>query len=182
VQGMKGKRTGFKNYYKVLGLSTRASQEEIEHAYNKMIKEAHFDRSKNRKEIEIAFLVLTDVAHKAMHDAVIDQDEKEMEITAKIQKKKEKKITVQQLAKIAVGLFVIAVFYFFFRFGYHLKSFSPGDAIYYKSSDSLLGTVVDVESDHDFGRTRMDAYKIKDSHGKILWIPQTDVKSSCYKR
>ena len=179
---MQGKRTGSKNYYRVLGLSSKASQEEIEHAYHKMIKEAHFDRSMNRKEIEMAFLVLTDVAHKAMHDAVIDQDEKKMEITAKIQKRKQKKITVRQLAMIAVGLFVVGIFYYTFRFGYHLKSFSPGDAIYYKSSDSLLGTVVGVEGNHDFGNARLDAYKIKDPHGKIIFIPQTDVKSSCYKR
>src|SRR5262245_31714392 len=119
---MQGKRSGSKNYYRVLGLSSKATQEEIEHAYHKLIKEAHFDRTMNRKEIELAFLVLTDVAHKAMHDAVIDQDEKKLEITAKIQKRKTKKITVQQLAKIAIGLFVIAVIYFFFRFGYHLKS------------------------------------------------------------
>jgi curved DNA-binding protein CbpA len=179
---MQGKRSVSKNYYHVLGVSTKATQEEIEHAYHKMIKEAHFDRSLNRKEIELAFLVLTDVAHKAMHDAVIDQDEKKMEITAKIQKRKKKRITVQQLAKIAIGLFIVAVVYFFFRFGYHLKSFSSGDVVYYKASDSLLGTVVSVEENHNFGRAKMDAYKIKDPHGKIRWVPQTDVKSSCYKK
>jgi hypothetical protein len=176
-----GKTAGSKNYYKVLGLSTKATSEEIERAYHKMIKDAHFDRSLSRKQIQLAYLVLTDEAQKAMHDAMIAQEEKELEITAKIeQKKNRKRITVRQLAQIAIGLFVIAVIFLFFRYGYHLKSFSPGDKIYYKDSHKLLGTILEVNGNHDFGRAKKAAYKIKDPSGHILWIPKNDVKVSCY--
>lgn len=176
-----GKSTGARNYYTVLGLSPKASQVEIEHAYHKMIKEAHFNRSLNRKQIELAYLILTDVAQKAMHDAMIAQYEKKLEITAKIQQKQTKKLPVQTLAKIAVVLFVIAVAFFSFRYGYYLKTFSTGDIVYYKDSHRLLGTIVEVQSNHDFGKKRGGAYKIKGSDGKYFWVPQTDVKASCYK-
>lgn len=177
-----GKSTGPKNCYKVLGVSLKATVQEIEHAYHKLIKEAHFNRSLNRKDIEMAYLILTDEAEKAMHDAVIAQDEREMEITAKIQRKNEKKVTTKTLAQIALGLFVIAVFFFFFRFGYKLKSFSSGDVVYYKESHRLLGTIVEVQDSHNFGRAKKDAYKIRDPNGHFLWIPQSDVKVSCYKK
>lgn len=166
----------------MLGVSSKATFKEIEHAYHKLIKEAHFNRSLKRKDIEMAYLILTDEAQKAMHDAAIAHDEKEMEITAKIQRRSEKKVTTKTLAQIALGLFVIAVFFFFFRFGYKLKSFSPGDVVYYKESHKLLGTIVEVQDSHDFGRVKKDAYKIKYPNGHFLWVPKSDVKVSCYKK
>jgi curved DNA-binding protein CbpA len=177
-----GKSTGSKNYYKVLGLSSTATSEEIERAYHKMIKNAHFDRSLSKKQIELAYLILTDEAHRAMHDAVIEHDEKEMEITAKIRNKKEMRLTVKNLVQIAIGLFIIAVAFFFFRFGYQLKSFSTGDTVYYKESHKLLGTIVEVQDRHDFGRASKAAYKIKSPSGQFIWIPKNDVKVSCYKK
>jgi curved DNA-binding protein CbpA len=177
-----GVSLGSKNYYKVLGLSTRATQIEIERAYRKKIKEAHFDRSKNRKEIELAYLILTDVAQKAMHDAVIDQYERKLEITAKIKKRKQRKIDRRTLVKIAAGLFIVAVLFFSFRYGYHLKSFSTGDVVYYKSDQRLLGTILEVQNNHSFGKMTKSAYKIRDGRGNFTWVPQDDVKASCYKK
>lgn len=177
-----GKSTGTKSYYKVLGLSSKATVQEIEHAYHKLIKEAHFNRTLKRKEIEMAYLILTDEAEKAVHDAVIAHDEKEMEITAKIQRRKEKVVTTKNLVQIAIGLFVIAIIFFSFRYGYQLKSFSPGDVVYYKDSHRLLGTIMEVQNNHDFGRVKKDAYKIKDSRGHFQWLPENDVKISCYKK
>ncbi|KAH7934235.1 hypothetical protein HPB49_023536 [Dermacentor silvarum] len=67
-----------KNYYKILGISTTASEEEIRKAYRKLALKYHPDKNKSSdaeeqfKDINEAYGVLSDKRKRHVHDSIID--------------------------------------------------------------------------------------------------------------
>jgi len=66
------------DYYKILGVSSKASQEEIKNRYRILAKEIHPDKSKDSKseekmtEINKAYEVLSDEQHREQYDKHMD--------------------------------------------------------------------------------------------------------------
>jgi hypothetical protein len=171
------------NFYKVLRVHSKVTQADLDRAYQHLVKESRYDNTINRKSIEIAYKILSDSTQRALYDASIAEDEKRREATAKSRRRrKQHQLSFKKLKAVALALTMIAVVFITYRFGYHLKIFSPGDEIYYSHSHQRLGTIVKEERNHNFGKVKQDAYLLRLSPEKTMWIPKTDVKAVCYSK
>ena len=172
--------------YQVLSVSINASQREIEHAYQRLLKEARYNSQINRQDIELAYRVLGNPTQKAAYDKKLDQTSKLSAIGAALRRKKGKagkqSYSARQLVRIALVLLVVAAIYFLIRFGYQLKDFSQGDVIYLKETNQRVGVIVQVEDDHLFAEAhrKRDAYLVRTPEEE-RWIPANMVKAYCYK-
>jgi hypothetical protein len=189
--------------YQILRVSTDASEQEIEKAYARLLKEARYNTQINRKDVEMAFRVLGNPQQKKAYDAKLSQQTKVDSLydAVKEKKKKARKLLSLQKMSASVGgmqwitdkakkliltalvLFLVAAIYFLVRFGYYLKEFSPGDVLYLRSNHARFGIVLKEEQGHYFpdGKVKQDAYLVKIGDGEEWWVPQNIVKVSCYK-
>lgn len=171
------------NFYKVLRVHAKVTQADIERAYQQLVRESRYDNTINRKSIEIAYRILSDSTQRVLYDASIAEDEKRRDAAAKVRNRRRKqKLTFKKLKVAASALSIIAFIFFIYRYGYYLKTFSPGDEIYYSHSHQRLGTIVKEEGNHNFGVTKQDAFLIRMGPEKTMWIPKTDLKASCYSK
>ena len=180
--------------YKVLKVPVDAKQIEIDRAYQKLIKEAQYDSSIKVKEVEIAYRILSDATHRTIYDTkkgYIAKPAKGFKgVKAALKGKKRAKGKTfsfgdqaqreKALKRIAIALFAIGIVYYAFRFGYNLKSFDPGNKIYFKDNDQLFGVLVSVEDNHKFTSGIADAYKVRLPSEEMVWFPESDVKVLCY--
>jgi curved DNA-binding protein CbpA len=169
--------------YEVLRVNSAASQVDIDRAYQRMVTESSYDTSINRKDIELAYRTLRDPTQRTLYDYSLSEDKKKVEITAKHKKiafKREQAFDV--LRYCVIGLFLIVGVFWWMRYGYHLKSYSVGDNIYYKSTDAPLGKIMQIQSNHSFGSARADGVLIQTKEGTQVWYPLSDLKSACYSR
>jgi hypothetical protein len=171
------------NFYQVLKVPCKATQNDLDRAYNQLIKESRYDNSINTESIEIAYRLLSDTAQRAAYDASIAEDEKRQETAGKlVRRKRKRELSVQRMKGMVIVLLILTTIFFVYRFGYYLKSFSIGDQIYYSYSNKFLGTIVQEESNHSFGKTSDGAYLIRIGPKKTIWVPKTDVKAVCYTK
>jgi curved DNA-binding protein CbpA len=176
--------------YKVLKVPVDAKQIEIDRAYQKLVKEAQYDSSIQVKEVEIAYRILSDSAQRAIYDSkkgIVKAPVKGFKgVKAALTKKKGKKGFAdhrqreKNLQMVAIVLFAIGLIYYLVRFGYNLKSFDPGNKIYFKESNVLFGTLVKAEDDHKFSSGISDAYQVRLPSEEVVWFPASDVKILCY--
>ena len=55
---------GFKDYFKILGISRNATDEEIKSAFRKLAKQFHPDLYPNDERAELEFKEIKDITHK----------------------------------------------------------------------------------------------------------------------
>jgi len=171
------------NFYKVLRVHGKVSQSDLDRAYQHLIKESRYDNTINRKRVEIAYRILSDSTQRALYDASIAEDEKRREATTKIRRRRKKnQLWFKKLKAVALALTILAVVFVVYRYGWHLKMFSPGDEIFYSHSNQRLGTIIKEERNHNFGKVKQDAYLLRLSPEKTIWVPKTDVKAVCYSK
>lgn len=166
------------NYYQVLQVSTKASQVDIDRAYQKLVKEARFDTNLNRKDIETAYRVLSNPTQKALYDAAIADQQKEA--TLKV-KKIRKPMNMRQMGPILVGLLVIALCFYFYRYSYIFASFQPGDVLISRETGQYVGKVIGEQPMHSFAGVKKDAYFLDTPTGKV-YIPMDQVKRTCKRK
>ena len=184
------------DYYHKLRIAPNASRKEIEQAYQRLLKEARYDTSIDRREIENAYKVLSDLTAKSQYDTRqtirlqknVRQNKnrfKEFQLIAWIQNLTRR----QLLAALGICLSLVISFYSF-RFGHLLKNFQAGDVLYDKTTHEHFGKVLKVENNHPFGSKQLDAYQIELDPAtkravefeKVVWLPQGIVKARCYKK
>lgn len=174
------------DYYEVLKVPTSATQVDLDRAYQKLIKDARYDNSINRKDIELAYRTLSDATQRALYDATQAERTKRTEATQRTQRiadRKVVKVNRERVLKIAFALLLlIALVYYPIRFGYHLKTFKAGDTLYFKDDARYFGKISRVEDDHDFGIAKSDAYLIQVGSQNQVWWPAEDVKALCFAK
>lgn len=163
------------NYYQVLQVSTKASQVDIDRAYQKLVKEARFDTNLNRKDIETAYRVLSNPTQKALYDAAIAEQQKEA--TLKV-KKIRKPMNMRQLVQVLIGLFVIALCFYLYRYSYIFANFEKGDVLINRQTGQYVGKVLGEQPGHNFGGVKKDAYMLDTPTGKV-YVPMEQVKRTC---
>ena len=187
------------DYYQVLRIAPNASRKEIEQAYQRLLKEARYDTSIDRLQVENAYRILTDLVAKNRYD--VHQNFKTKRETRHAKNNSESRgsfnliekirnLTIHQLLVILAVTVAVAMAFYWFRFGYKVKAFQAGDVIYDSISHKPFGKILRVESNHAFGSKQMDAYHIElnpalDTYGsaqKTVWLPQDNVKARCYKK
>ena len=171
------------NYYQILGVSPSATQVEIDRAYQKLVKEARFNASMNRKDIETAYRLLSDPTKKALYDAALSEDSRK--VTRKLRQEKEAagfEFSQSKRLVVLTVLTIAALVLFYLHYGYLLQSFSVGDVLVTKNDGKVFGTVMQTESGHMFGSIAADAYLIQMEKGNQVWIPKDSVKLSCAKK
>jgi hypothetical protein len=171
------------NFYKVLRVHPKVAKADLDRAYNQLVKESRYDNTINRKSVEVAYRILSDSTQRVLYDASIAEDEKLREATAKSRKRRRHhQLSFKKLRVSAIALAIIAFIFLTYRYGYYLKSFSPGDEIFYSHSNQRLGTIIKEEGSHNFGKTKQDAFLIRLGPARTMWIPKTDLKAVCYSK
>jgi curved DNA-binding protein CbpA len=171
------------DFYGVLRVPSNAKQIDIDRAYQRIVQEARYDSTIRLKDVEVAYKILSDATQRALYDAGIAEKNKKLESTAKIRTRiarSDRRFKV--MVGIVVALTLVAAAYLFFRFGYMLKSYEQGSALYFKENHKYLGKINKIEDDHSFGPRSSDAYLIQLSNEETLWLPADDVKSLCYEK
>jgi curved DNA-binding protein CbpA len=176
------KRDSFMDYYQILKVGPNANHKEIEEAYNRLVKESRYNATISRKDVDAAYKILSDPHQRELYDSLKVQKTKRMQRAAARPRKQniiKNKIELRHLLIILAVLTLIAAIFYSYRFGYHLKSFSPGDVLYYTHNNKRLGKIIRVDPNHDFGNSRGEAYLVE-IEGKNVWLPETDVKARCF--
>ncbi len=160
------------------------------------MKESRYDTSIDKREIENAYKVLSDLATKSQYDTrqtirlqkTVRQNKKQFQEIGVLNRIKN--LNVRQLLVILGICLSLMISFYSFRFGHLLKTFQAGDVLYDRTNDQHFGKVLKVEPNHPFGTSRMDAYQIElDPSTKrafnfesVVWMPQDIVKARCYKK
>lgn len=170
------------DYYQLLRITPSASKKDIDEAYHRLVKESNYDSSIDRIMVDTAYRILSNPKQKAAYDSIKDKREKGIAAyAATMSRRKEEKWTAQKLVKLAAVLLVIAVIYYAFRFGHSFKSFDVGDTVYLSETHQKMGTIVQIEAEHNFGNMKEPAYLIRGPQG-TNWFPEVEVKQRCYKQ
>jgi len=174
------------NLYERLRVPGTASQLEIDRAYQQMVKEAGYDPSINRKELEAAYRTLGDPTKRALYDAGQLEERKKKSAAEKVQLKVRKDAAAEKSrpVKLAIGLAVLLLLgglYFPWRFSHRFQTFAPGDTLIMKSNGQYYGKVVKQEPAHVFQTgNAANAYLIDTDHGQV-WTPAGDIQVLCAK-
>ena len=167
------------DHYQILKVHTGAKQVEIDRAYQKLVKEARYDQSINRKLVEAAYRTLSDATQRALYDATMAERSKRNAVSQKIRQKEIKEENRPKRLAVMLGIvFFLFAGYYVYRFGYAIKSFDAGDELYFKESGKYFGKLIQKE-DHQFGRLKKAGYLIKTEDDEDVWYPAKDVKSLC---
>ena len=185
------------DYYQVLRVSPGASTKEIEQAYQRLMKEARYDTSIDRRLIENAYRTLSNTQTKYQYDALQNLKTKRGTKVAEDPDKTSynpiewiKKRTRKQLLITLAIITVIGIGFYSMRFGYILKDFQAGDVLYENLTNQRFGKILRVEHDYRFGDELIDAYQVEldpkirtlRRSESIVWLPQESVKARCYKK
>lgn len=166
--------------YDRLRVSSTATQLEVDRAYHKMIKEADYDASINKKEVDEAYKTLGDPTKRALYDAALQEEGKRVYAVKKKTVKAAEIVAAYKrrilwLTGIAAVLLLVTATFLFFRFGYLLKSFEAGDKVYTKTGQ-YYGKVVRMEKAHVFAAdSKKDAYLLDTTYGPV-WFPADQMK------
>lgn len=185
------------DYYHKLRIAPNASRKEIEQAYQRLLKESRYDTSIDRREIESAYKVLSDLSAKSQYDT---RQTTRLHKTTRIRKRDRFKefgfvtrlqnLTTRQLL-VALGICLTLMISFYgFRYGHLLKNFQAGDVLYDRTTHEQFGKILKVTPNYVFGTKQLDAYQIQlDPAAKravnfepVVWLPQDIVKLRCYKK
>lgn len=178
------------DYYSILKIAPNASRKEIDEAFKRLMKECRYNAQLNRREIEAAFKILSNTSSRKAYDSKKEERVKIDAAVGQMERRRSRararksgpRFTFRQKVITLAVLFPLAVVFYIYRFGYQVKQFEPGDVVYYKHSKQILGKIVAAEDNHDFGQAKLDAFLIEwDSSKKQDWVPQVNVKSSCFK-
>jgi curved DNA-binding protein CbpA len=170
--------------YQVLRVSVNASNKEIVQAYQRLIKECRYNTQLNRKDIELAYRILTNPKQKAAYDAKLESSTRRTEVSQKKERKRRKlpHLENSELRKkfilIGILLFVTLIFYLV-RYAFLWKEFEEGDILYHKQTKSRYGRILKYEENHNFGKYVGDAYFVETDKGQ-QWVPDDIVESYCY--
>jgi curved DNA-binding protein CbpA len=190
------------DYYQVLRVAQNASRKEIEEAHQKLIKESRYDTSIDRRQVENAYRVLSDVTAKHKYDSRQVLKAKRNIRVQKLRLKKLKSLgeigfiawiqrrTLPQLLTTLAIVLTIAIIFYSIRFGYLLREFQAGDILYDSLSKQQFGKILKVEENHNFGPKSVDAYQIElkarlnrmNPSTTVVWLPQDTVKQRCYTK
>lgn len=168
------------DFYDVLKVPPKATQAELDRAYQKLVRDARYDNSINQKDLETAYHTLSDATKRALYDATLAEKGKRLQTSQRI-----KRLELNQVSKdkwirwtFAILLIVLVVYYPL-RFGYRLKKFNAGDQLYFKDTGQYFGKVEKSESNHHFATVSSDAYLVDTAVAGDIWFPADDVKSLC---
>lgn len=181
------------DYYNVLRIGHNASRKDIAQAYERLMKESHYDSTIDKASVETAYRILSDIAAKAQYDARQTQKTKRIQNKERVSNKGSLQSIMEwftlphMLAVLGVLLLATAGFYWL-RFGYKLKDFQAGDVLFERSKNIRYGKILRVE-DHSFGSTTERAYLIEIDksrplvgiNNRTMWVQQDVIKACCYK-
>ena len=175
--------SGLIDFYQILKVPSNAKQVDIDRAYQKMIKEARYDQTINRKQVETAYRTLSDATQRALYDATSAAKTKQAQVNQRI-RERESRVDrrFQRLTIVFIVSLVIFIGYYTYRFGYYVKSFAPGDQLYFKDTGRYLGKIKEKDDQHGFGGDRRPAFLVITPDNQEIWYPSGDVKSLCEKR
>jgi len=169
--------------YQILRVSINATQQEIDQAYHRLIRECRYNSRLNRKDIELAYGVLANPQQRAAYNAKLA-----MGTTTAIGERRRKKrlgaksfnLTPTHKKVLLLALVLLTILFYAIRYGHLLQSFEEGDILYYKHGNRRMGRILKVEDNHNFGKYVLDAYLVETDKGK-QWVPESIVKSYCYR-
>jgi curved DNA-binding protein CbpA len=170
------------DYYQILKIGPNANHKEIEEAYNRLLKESRYNAHISRKDVDAAYKILSDPHQRELYDSLKTQRTKKLQRAAsrsQVKKLVHYKLQLRHLVILLTVLTVLAALFYSYRFGYYLKTFSPGDVLYYTDNNKRLGRIIRVDANHDFGSSRGGAYLVE-IDGKNVWLPESDVKARCF--
>ena len=176
-----------KSYYQILKVGMFATPEDIEEAYQRLMREAWVDKKIDREEVEKAYKVLIDPKEKTSYDAWLEEEIRRAEGLkasgvgrqySRAEPKKPFKVTLKQLSLTLLVVFLVAVGFFWWRFGYQLKGFHTGQTLIYKNTGEVVGTIIAEENDHSFGSVKSDAYLIRNKD-RQFWLPKYNAQTLC---
>lgn len=176
-----------KSYYQILKIGMFATPEDIEEAYQRLMREAWVDKNINREEVEKAYKVLINPQEKPRYDAWLEEEIRRLESVkttgigrkySRPESKKPFKITRKQLSITLLIVFLAGAGFFGWRYGYQLKAFHVGQTLIYKNSGEVVGTIVAEENAHSFGSVNADAFLIKNKD-RQFWLPKYNAQILC---
>lgn len=181
------------DYYNVLRVGHNASRKEIDKAYQRLVKEAHYDTTIDVAAVETAYRVLSDIPTKAQYDTRQTQKTKKIERQPKVNRTRFQAfldwLTLPHLLRVLGISVLLLIAFYWFRFGYMLQEFQAGDILFDKASKGRYGRIIKVESNHRFGDATEDGYQIQldasqiiiGTSERLVWFPQDAIKAQCYK-
>jgi curved DNA-binding protein CbpA len=173
--------------YQRLRVASTASQLEIDRAYQQMVKEAGYDTSIDRKDVEAAYRTLGDPTRRALYDAAQLEERKKRAATEKVQLKIKKAAASNRnrtigLVATLVVLILLAGLYLPWRYGNSFNTFDPGDSLALRSSGKYFGRVIKEESSHNFGSGFSGGAYLVDTGKAQVWFPARDIQALCEKK
>jgi curved DNA-binding protein CbpA len=158
----------------LLGVSPKASREEIALAFALKKHEGRTGGGPSEKELRDAFQALTNPEARAR----LGQGARAAAPMARA--RVSTPILLAALLGVlagAIGLFVWPIY------GHHLRSFGAGDRLVEARGGKPYGTVLDANDRHTFQNGRSGpAYRVQMAEdGSERWLPATDVKFLCVK-
>lgn len=176
-----------RGYYRALGVSPRATGEEIRLAYEMLTGAAEPDQSdfgmerpappdpSQINEIERAWLVLKTPARRRQYDQQETAGYRFLGMSFKLDDSR-------VLAACVVLLVGILAFVWVPLYGSRFRSFSPGDHLV-DTSGRPFGAIVRTEERHPFpGGITAEGYLVEESGSRELrWYPANDIRALCRK-
>ena len=169
--------------YGLLKVPQNVKPADLDRAYQKLVRDARYDNSINRKDIEKAYRLLSDPTQRALYDATLAEKGKLLQASQRTKRIQLKAVHKDRWPRWALVILVILLLaYYPLRFGFYLKKFDTGDQLYFRDSGQYFGKVVKSERNHKFATMSADALLVNTAVTGEIWFPAYDVKSLCIKK
>ena len=180
----KPKQPGMKDYYKVLRVARNADLETIKRAYEELQERNRYHVGK-LKEIQLAWSMLRDPESRSHLDNALLLADMEAKNEAPVVVEAAKTVSPRNRWKRAKRLLVfmllfgaVVLFYVHGHWGYRMKRFSAGDALYAAGTSTKAGEILRAERAHVFPNGReASAFLVRTTDGREVWLPKHDVQA-----